>query len=987
MALKKKGRTLISACIMGLMALLAGAVAFADDAGKLGMPECVESLTNGYGLILEKLISANTQEMMEKAEKEKYTFKVNGLEVTLGGEGEDSWKKCLSFDKLWDNMAESTGKKSMPVTIEEMDNSLKADSISMEIKGNININSVSNIQLREDLHASVDWSKAVGKAPSEVEVELYFGSSQGKLTSTPGGITSYKWENLDKFSQYEIIIRENYEFTNPNLQLRIVRKGKMCQIILDSSSSSSLSLYLCTTDSGGTSYTPLDQLGEFPIEAEKGYGVCIEDGGQYKELLMLNQQELVNLTAKYSFDASGIMSKPENVQIQLYKKEEADGNGDSETLELNSKNQWKASIELPCMIKEYDGEAGDIELYEADFSYILKGPKITFDLTETTQISLIATNVFSEPEPEKGSLKVVKQWNDKNNAASSRPKEIQVQLYQGTKSDVNPDEDETRKPYGTPKTLRGSSGSNTWSAVWPDLPQKDEQGNPYIYSVKEILPEGCDDYQVTYENNQIILSSGVTAPIVLEEATPSNAVPREEEEDSSSAQKEEEEEETENSRPIATSSEASRPSTATPSNAVGKTEQPSPKKGIEYEAFFNRKREDAAPSGDPEVTVLLGGPEEKKDEGLAVDPIPTITIINTYHPEDPDDPDDSDEFYGSLILNKRILGIPSEAWPEEGYHFTIQGLGGLDYSHDVTILGEGSVHIEGLKQGSYSITERGGAIDGYILTIDGGGTVYVKAGEDTEATVTNIYSRPGRGNLSIKKRVTGSRGDPYKDFTFRVILLNEQGEPLPETYPYTGSKEGVIASGGTIVLKHNEAVTISGLPENTKYQVEELEANQDGYTTTTSGNESGTIRLYQANEVIFYNHKPGGGGGGGGKNPPPDPTPPPTPTSPTTLEEEIPPVPETIPDRPTDLPDPNSPDAPDRFTIWDGDVPKSYVRVWNPETEEFMWIPEDEIPLASALPKTGHRGNGIGWVCMSILSLMGMGVLIYWKKREHDFVE
>lgn len=98
-------------------------------------------------------------------------------------------------------------------------------------------------------------------------------------------------------------------------------------------------------------------------------------------------------------------------------------------------------------------------------------------------------------------------------------------------------------------------------------------------------------------------------------------------------------------------------------------------------------------------------------------------------------------------------------------------------------------------------------------------------------------------------------------------------------------------------------------------------------------------------------------------------------------------MPETIPDRPTDLPDPNSPDAPDRFTIWDGDVPKSYVRVWNPETEEFMWIPEDEIPLASALPKTGHRGNGIGWVCMSILSLMGMGVLIYWKKREHDFVE
>ncbi|MCI8948939.1 MAG: Cna B-type domain-containing protein [Lachnospiraceae bacterium] len=266
-------------------------------------------------------------------------------------------------------------------------------------------------------------------------------------------------------------------------------------------------------------------------------------------------------------------------------------------------------------------------------------------------------------------------------------------------------------------------------------------------------------------------------------------------------------------------------------------------------------------------------------------------------------------------------------------------------------------------------------------------------------TVTNTYEgtddKPITGELSIKKTVTGNRGEQNRQFTFTITLRDEKGEQLPGSYPYDGAKKGTISSGESITLKHGESVTISALPEGTQYQVVEKEADQGGYTTSSSGT-TGTIALEKTAEAAFTNHKPGGGnpggnppgggGGGGGKTPKPDPdptTPPSEVTPPPT--EETPTFPETLPNRPTELPDPNSPDSPERFTIWDGDVPKTYVKVWNPETEEFMWIPEEEVPLSGMLPKTGDTSHGVLWIFIAILSLCGIGALLFVKaRRRHD---
>ncbi len=93
---------------------------------------------------------------------------------------------------------------------------------------------------------------------------------------------------------------------------------------------------------------------------------------------------------------------------------------------------------------------------------------------------------------------------------------------------------------------------------------------------------------------------------------------------------------------------------------------------------------------------------------------------------------------------------------------------------------------------------------------------------------------------------------------------------------------------------------------------------------------------------------------------PEQPTEPIKPTEPTVPEQPEQPVPPTEPvtpqhpewgDLPTKLPYPVTADSPDEITILEDGVPTTYVKMWDPETEEFIYIPEDEVPLTSAEPE------------------------------------
>lgn len=93
---------------------------------------------------------------------------------------------------------------------------------------------------------------------------------------------------------------------------------------------------------------------------------------------------------------------------------------------------------------------------------------------------------------------------------------------------------------------------------------------------------------------------------------------------------------------------------------------------------------------------------------------------------------------------------------------------------------------------------------------------------------------------------------------------------------------------------------------------------------------------------------------------PEKPTEPIKPTEPTVPEQPEQPVPSTEPttpqhpewgDLPTKLPYPVTADSPDEITILEDGVPTTYVKMWDPETGEFIYIPEDKVPLTSAEPE------------------------------------
>ncbi len=141
--------------------------------------------------------------------------------------------------------------------------------------------------------------------------------------------------------------------------------------------------------------------------------------------------------------------------------------------------------------------------------------------------------------------------------------------------------------------------------------------------------------------------------------------------------------------------------------------------------------------------------------------------------------------------------------------------------------------------------------------------------------------------------------------------------------------------------------------------------------------------------------KPSGGGGRKHSDPDPKPTP-----APTTVPEPVPEVPtvpvvESVPetspvpepDAPV-LPDPNLPGSPERITIMDGGVPKTYIKVWNPTTEEYVYLEEDDVPLTGlndpSLPRTNDNTNFFLWISLVSASLGGIIIIGYRRfRKEH----
>ncbi len=136
------------------------------------------------------------------------------------------------------------------------------------------------------------------------------------------------------------------------------------------------------------------------------------------------------------------------------------------------------------------------------------------------------------------------------------------------------------------------------------------------------------------------------------------------------------------------------------------------------------------------------------------------------------------------------------------------------------------------------------AVDGVIEVKDG-----QKVGQGTGVSFTNNYGKhdpnqPGSDtthDITVTKEVTGNQGDQSKVFNFAIsVTPASEGEIYKLVKISNGTETFVQAIGATdmdviVGLKSGESVKIYGLSENDSYSITETDANQDGYTTTATG--------------------------------------------------------------------------------------------------------------------------------------------------------
>lgn len=131
----------------------------------------------------------------------------------------------------------------------------------------------------------------------------------------------------------------------------------------------------------------------------------------------------------------------------------------------------------------------------------------------------------------------------------------------------------------------------------------------------------------------------------------------------------------------------------------------------------------------------------------------------------------------------------------------------------------------------------------------------IQLGDSKPVINTNTEStKMGTGDLAISKQVKSAIADvtaPTAEFTFDVTLTDVAGKQLAGTYSYEGSKRGEIKNGaGTITLKHDQSVTIKGLPEGAEYKV--VETQVDGFTAIAD-TMNGAIAKNQTAQAAFTN--------------------------------------------------------------------------------------------------------------------------------------
>ena len=237
------------------------------------------------------------------------------------------------------------------------------------------------------------------------------------------------------------------------------------------------------------------------------------------------------------------------------------------------------------------------------------------------------------------------------------------------------------------------------------------------------------------------------------------------------------------------------------------------------------------------VSGLLGEKEKDWTFDLTITLPPSAVILDSY------------DYHYDVIdgVTKRADGkITFESLTDNHY------LAHLSIKHGETLV------IEGLPEGTtYEVSENDANQNGYVTTsLNEVGTL-----RPTQTDVSFENSKIAKSDLTITKEVQGLLGDKEKEWEFEVTLKPSIEQDFPTNYVYTGTKNGTLeltpkedAYVGKITLKHNDTITIKDIPENTTYEIKELDASKDGYISNAQ-NATGLIKGEGVYEARFTNIK------------------------------------------------------------------------------------------------------------------------------------
>jgi hypothetical protein len=353
---------------------------------------------------------------------------------------------------------------------------------------------------------------------------------------------------------------------------------------------------------------------------------------------------------------------------------------------------------------------------------------------------------------------------------------------------------------------------------------------------------------------------------------------------------------------------------------------------------------------------------------------------------------------GSLTIKKTVAGngeknikfdftvmfTKPDSTPDNG-EYDYSGTGGdgkISNGGHISLAHGQSITITGLpKDTVYTVTETNDPQNGYMMNSDHD-TGKIITNDEQTASFVNTKWLPG--SLTVSKTVTGSGGDTKKKFEFTVTFTADG------SYSYTGNgvSGGTIKSGDKISLADGESITITELPDGTKYQVTEADYTAQRYTAASTGG-SGTVDTLATSVALFtntYRKESSSGGGGGSSGGGPKVTPQPKPTAPTQ----------------TEVPVVNTPKTREEMTpqeLYDiyGEVPLGHMvgpdnHVYTPQQLYEIW---GQVPLGymvgsdaqlhpGGLPKTDDRTavNRIALWLFIVSALSGMVAIRINLKRK-----